>query len=628
MVNFIKARASQNPRDLERYKKLKAESRKQCREALAAYMKNVVSEDQVSNPKKFWSFIKSKRCDSMGIAPLRQEDGINYSDKEMQANILNRQFSSVFNQNETPSTIKDKGPSPYETMPPIKVTNQGVLKLLRNLNIHKATGPDNVPSRLLKAVAPQISPTFTTFFQASIDQGKIPMEWKTANVVPIFKKGDRSSAANYRPVSLTSICCKTLEHIISSSIMKHLDANKILCDAQHGFRKNRSCESQLILAMNDLTQNVDANQQTDVILLDFSKAFDKVPHQRLLYKARYYGIDNNINSWIKDFLSNRHQKVMVDGSNSSVAPVLSGVPQGSVLGPLLFLLYINDLPESITSSTVRLFADDCIVYRKIENGKDAKLLQKDLNKLQTWERDWEMDFHPQKCQLLRITNKKQVTNADYTIHGHQLECVSSAKYLGVSIDKALNWNTHIANITKKANGVKAFLQRNMAQCPRKTKETCYEHLVRPLVEYASSIWDPWTKENISKIEAVQRRSARFVCSDYSRYSSVKSMMEDLKWPSLEERRARNKVTLMYRIVRQQIAIDREIMTKSSASNNRGHSWKYHLPYARTQTYKFSFFPSTIRLWNLLPAEAVDSPTIDTFRNRISKILVKVKKRRS
>ena len=159
---------------------------------------------------------------------------------------------------------------------------------------------------------------------------------------------------------------------------------------------------------------------------------------------------------------------------------------------------------------------------------------------------------------------------------------------------------------------------------RSYKETCYEHLVTPLVEYASSIWDPWTKENISKIEAVQRRSARFVCSDYSRYSSVKSMMEDLKWPSLEERRARNKVTLMYRIVRQQIAIDREIMTKSSASNNRGHSWKFHLPYARTQAYKFSFFPSTIRLWNLLLAEAVDSPTIDAFRNRISKIKVKVK----
>ena len=233
---FIKARRTQEQRDLDRYKKLKKETRKACKEAYSTYMKNIVGEDQISNPKKFWSFIKSKRCDNMGVAPLRNTDGATYSDKETRANILNRQFSSVFNQNEDINSIKDKGPSPYETMPDITITNPGVQKLLKNLNVHKATGPDNISTRLLKTVATQISPTLTTFFQVSINQGKLPQEWKAANVVPIFKKGDRSAASNYRPVSLTSVCCKTIEHIISSSIMKHLEQKSILTDAQHGFR--------------------------------------------------------------------------------------------------------------------------------------------------------------------------------------------------------------------------------------------------------------------------------------------------------------------------------------------------------------------------------------------------------
>jgi hypothetical protein len=615
---FIKARQSQDIKDLERYKKLKKETRKACREAYSNYMKNIVSEDQISNPKKFWGFIKGKRCDNMGVAPLRNSDGITYSDKDMRANILNSQFSSVFNQNENPDTIKDKGPSPYNTMPSINITNTGVYKLLQRLNINKATGPDKISTRLLKTVALQISPTLTTFFQASINQGKIPEEWKTANVVPIYKKGDRSSAANYRPVSLTSVCCKTLEHIICSSIMKHLEQNNILTDAQHGFRKHRSCETQLILTINDLAKNIDDNIQTDVILLDFSKAFDKVPHQRLLHKTRHYGINTDTHNWIRDFLSGRKQKVIVEGATSSSAPVLSGVPQGSVLGPLLFLMYINDLPEYIRSSSVRLFADDCVVYRKIENDRDAQLLQEDLDRLQTWEQHWQMEFHPQKCQLLRVTNKRNIVNANYNIHGHTLENVETAKYLGVSMDKSLTWNQHIADTARKANGVKAFLQRNMNQCPRKTKASCYEHLVRPILEYANTIWDPWTKNNIDKIEAVQRRSARFVLNNYSRHSSVTSMLEELKWPTLEERRARQKVIMMYRIVHHQVAIDPSNFLQLVTTRNRGHSSKFLVPHARTHVLKYSFFPRAIRLWNSLPARIIDCQSLDCFKTAINK----------
>jgi len=577
-----------------------------------------VSQDLVSNPKNFWSYIKGKSCDNNGVAPLNANDGLTHSDKQMRANILNQQFSSVFNQNEDTSTIKDKGPSPYTAMPAINITIPGVFKLLKNLNVHKATGPDNISTRLLKSVAAQIAPSLTTFFQASLNQGRLPGQWKQANVVPIFKKGDRSCAANYRPVSLTSVRCKIMEHILSSSIMKHLEQYDILTDAQHGFRKDRSCETQLILTLHGLARSIENNEQMDVILLDFSKAFDKVPHERLLHKIKHYGIRDNILEWLRDFLSGRNQKVLVEGKESSTAPVLSGVPQGSVLGPLMFLIYINDLPEYIKSSTVRLFADDCVVYRKIKDQADGDMLQEDLDRLQQWELDWLMEFHPQKCQLLRVTNKKKQVQKEYKIHGHTLESVEEAKYLGITIHRCLNWNTHICNIIKKANSTRAFLQRNLNECPTKTKAACYEYLVRPLLEYACTTWDPWTKKNINQLEAVQRRSARFAMGDHSRYSSVTEMLKKLAWIPLVERRAKSKAVMLYRITKQQVAIKpNEFLTPSTASS-RGHTNKFLLPYARTHVYKCSFFPSAIRIWNTIPEEAITKETTEAFKNCIQK----------
>ena len=195
-----------------------------------------------------------------------------------------------------------------------------------------------------------------------------------------------------------------MEHILHSSIMQHLEYYNILTDHQHGFRKNRSCESQLILCIDDLAKCVDDHGQTDAILLDFSKAFDKVSHSRLLLKLQHYGIRNCTLDWIGDFLSCRSQRVVLDGQSSSDILVSSGVPQGTVLGPLLFLVYINDLPNRV-SSTVRLFADDCLLYRRIHDTQDTKTLQADLDRLQEWEADWLMEFNPTKCEVITISKK-------------------------------------------------------------------------------------------------------------------------------------------------------------------------------------------------------------------------------
>ena len=239
-------------------------------------------------------------------------------------------------------------------MASIVVDTNGVVKLLKHLKPHTATGPDGIPAMLLREAAVELAPAIALLFQASISQGTVPTSWKKAHIVPIYKKGSRAQASNYRPVSLTSILCKLCEHIIHCAIIRHLENNNILSDAQHGFRQRRSCESQLVITINDLAKGLDDRSQVDVILLDYEKAFDKVSHRHLLKKSEHYGICGETLIWICDFLSCRTQAVLVDGERSEESAVTSGVPQGSVLGPLLFLIYINDFPECMASSTVTL----------------------------------------------------------------------------------------------------------------------------------------------------------------------------------------------------------------------------------------------------------------------------------
>ena len=203
------------------------------------------------------------------------------------------------------SSLPSLGPSPFSDVPAFEIGTAGVKKLLPGLKPHKASGPDNIPTRFLREAANELAPALCLILTASLNQGYVPDDWKTADVTPIFKKGDRSTPANYRPISLTAVCCKVMEHILHSQVMKHIDFHNILSDNQHGFRKKRSCESQLILTIQDLASGLEDGEQIDAVLLDFSKAFDNVPHQRLLLKLQHYGIRGQLLSWIESFLTGR-----------------------------------------------------------------------------------------------------------------------------------------------------------------------------------------------------------------------------------------------------------------------------------------------------------------------------------
>ena len=422
-----------------------------------------------------------------------------------------------------------------------------MIKLLKGLNPSKALGPGELHPRVLKELASELGPMFAHLFQPSIDTGEIPKEWSLANICPLYKKGDRSLACNYLPVSLNCVPCKLLEHIVCSNIMAHLDEYKLLSVGQNAFRKKHSCETQLITVIDDWAKILDKGGQVDTFILAFEKAFDTPTHELLKCKLYGYGIGGKTLKWIDSFLCDRQQRMMVNGVKSDWAPVLSGVPQGTVLGPLLFSLYINDITEDIDSE-LRFFADDCVCYREIKDTEDTVKLQEDIDRLGCWASSWGVRFQPVKCNIMQITRKriKNQINASYSLEGTVLENVEKIKYLGVTITNYLKWNTHVSNICTKANRNLGSLSRNLAACPRDVKESAYKGLVRPILEYASSVWDPQSIVLQDELEKVQKRAARFVTGNYVDYETgnMTGILKQLKWESLKKRRKDSRLMML------------------------------------------------------------------------------------
>lgn len=384
------------------------------------------------------------------------------------------------------------------------------------------SGVDEINVKILKNTKCIVPAYLSLLFTQSLSLGLIPDDWRVGKVVPVHESGDKDSPLNYRPISLTSIPCKIMEHVIYSLIMKFFDSNSLFHPAQHGFHKGLSCEMQLAIFLHDIHTNLDINVQTDVIFLDFCKAFDKVPHQRLLFNLKKHYLHPDVFKWITEFLSNHSQFVAINNYLSNPVLVTSGIPQGSVLGPLVFLIYINDLPSHV-SSNIRMFADDCVIYRAIFDSHNQTALQKDLDNITTWCNDWLMTLNTNKCKAMSFSYSSHPIAPSYKTKNTFLENVHSYKYLGITLSNDLSWHTHISNIISSANRRLGFLRRNLRQAPKHVKLLAYQSLVRPTLEYASAIWNPHQSYLIDLLETVQNRATRFIHSKYSYNISISAL---------------------------------------------------------------------------------------------------------
>ena len=456
---------------------------------------------------------------------------------------------------------------------------------------------------------------------SSLKTCDVPQDWKVAKVVPIYKNGEKKSVCNYRPVSLLSTCSKVLEHFIFKHIITFLESETFLVDYQHGFRRGFSTVTQLLHTVHTFGSVIDNSGQVDTVFLDFAKAFDRVSHRKLLYKLKHVLDNDCLLRWMDSYLTNRKQFVCVGNAESIELPVLSGVPQGSVLGPLLFLVFINDLRVDKPSIQCRFFADDCVLFSKISCVSDQKCLEESIQTILLWCKKWQMDLNVKKCVQMSVTLKKVPLFFSYTINSNALEVVNEYKYLGVTITSNLSWAVHIEQIIKKASSKLWSLRRKMRHCTSATKLTAYKSLIRPLLEYADIVWDPHSQSLIHQLEGLQKKSLRFIYNSYGIDSHVTPLYAASGVPILSCRRKVKRLKFLHNIIHNKAGLNFDDYLEYNAS--RDTRWKHENLLVelrcRKDVFKYSFFPRSVCEWNELPPSVTAIASSVSFASAVDEL---------
>ena len=602
------------------YKQSEKDLKKSVQSAKRAFEKKIAKS---GNKRPFNFYIKSKSKARVGIGPLKVNGELVTSNQAM-ACALNDYFVSVF-------TEENSGPVP--TLPRqmavnhltrIVITSDMVEKKINALKPSSAPGPDGVTPRFLRLNSRPMSRALAFIFNLSLQTGVVPYEWKTANVTPIHKKGSKSDPGNYRPVSLTCIPCKLQEACIKDAIMEHLLDAALIKDSQHGFMSRRSCTTNLLQFLERVTTEVDMGRSMDVIYLDFSKAFDKVPHRRLIEKFKSLGIGGEVVQWIEEWLRGRKQRTVLNGEASDWSAVLSGVPQGSVLGPLAFIVFINDI-DGCGDNLITLlskFADDTKLGQVIYDQQEALALQSCLDNLEEWAEQWGMSFNIAKCKVMHTGRGNPATV--YTMSGRPLTVTDKEKDIGVTVQCNLRPTAQCAEAAQRANAVLGQISRSFHYRDRHTFRKLYMQYVRPHLEFAAPAWSPWTQRDIDLLESVQQRAVRMISGLQA--TSYAGRLAELGMLSLQQRRILSDMVQVYKIIHGLDRVDKntwfDLAGDSDVRITRATSDPLNiLPrHARNEVRKNFFSVRVANTWNSVPADIKRAPSVSSFRRSINNLL--------
>ena len=593
-------------------------------------------ENIKQNPRYFYSFAKNAAKKKCSIGPLLNTDNSLTCDPKEMADILQQQYVSVFSTPDNPELDYTEPPLVTDTtFENFNFTQNDIEAAIDDISKFASGGDDDIPAFVLKECKTSVSYPIFLYWTESLKAGHISARYKSQLISPIHKKGSRGLAENYRPVSLTSHVIKIFERVFRKNLVSYLESNNLICDNQHGFRKGRSCLSQLLIHMDDILTSIQDGDSVDCIYLDFSKAFDKVDHNKLLSKVRQLGIKGRVYDWIKAFLYNRHQEVVVSGVKSELMQVLSGVPQGSVLGPILFLIYVNDMHKCVSHSTLRSFADDTRLSAKISCLKDCELLQHDLEKVVDWSRSNNMVLHEKKFELLQheqthnsVTEllyelpfvRYEVENVYNTSH-MILEPSHLVRDLGISVSKNLSWSPHIAMISDGARKTAAWVLSVFQDRSAVVMLQLYKSLIRSKLEFSCPLWNPIKLPDIAKLESVQR-------SFTSKITTVSHLgywdrLKSLGLMSLQRRRERYDMLYMWKILNGSVPNDLGITFKfNSRSGIKAvvPSLRHASTAASTNLFESSFHVRGCNLWNKLPAHINTATSLATFKSQLDTLI--------
>ena len=404
-----------------------------------------------------------------------------------------------------------------------------------------------------------------------------------------------------------------MEKILRDSISKYLDENNLIKESQHGFQHGKSCTSNMLMYWDKITQYVDKGTPVDVVYLDLSKAFDTVPHKRLIAKIRAHGIDGEVLNWIEEWLKNRRQRVVLNGEESEWMEVTSSVVQGSVLGPLCFTIYMNDMDNDV-KSTLSKFADDTKVICPMKNEEDRNILQNDINILLRWAEDWQMSFNKAKCSVMHFG----YANPKYTYYMGELELrhTEEEKDLGVYITTNMKFSKQCAESVKKANRVIGMIKRNFTNFDRDVIMMLYKSLVRPHIDYCVPVWRPYLKKDIKLIEGVQRRMTKLIPE--LKNKTYEQRLKELNLLSIEKRHLRQDMITLYNITKGNLKIDITDIIEFVDTNTRGNTKKIRPEHTRLDVRKNSYFCRVWKTWNELSEKVVNAPTLNQFKSELMK----------
>ena len=430
----------------------------------------------------------------------------------------------------------------------------------------------------------------------------MPSEWKLANISPIPKKSSVHDVSNYRPISPLSLVSKVFERCIYNRLIDHV--HQQIYELQYGFLRGRSTTSQMLYICNELLDVLEKRGQVDVVYLDFAKAFDKVNHDLLLVKLYNFGIRGKLLRWLSNFLCGRLQRVTVLGATSEPIPVLSGVPQGSILGPLLFLIYVNDLPASVSQGTsMGMFADDTKCFRSIQSFQDGETLQSDMNTITRWCHDWRMELNKSKCAVLHITRSREPIITQYSVHNSPVNQTTSQKDLGMFITSDLKWNKQVQEVSCKANKMLGFVKRSSYDIHNQpVRKMLYLTLVRSQLAYGSQVWAPQTVNNILTLECIQRRATKFMQSlPYHTDVSYKERLKIVDFLPITYWHEYLDLVYLFKCFISNsdpnISIKAPVRQTRSNTNN---GILLNVAKCRTVSYQTSFYIRSAKVWNNLP----------------------------